>query len=109
MLNELDTKNTETIKSQITDLKAIVSELIDIKTGKPKPGATKAQMQFAIDQIRNIQSTYDERAKAHEALARETNEAQGQVVEVRALATKINKKYGGNVYPKWFMKMLGCK
>jgi len=109
MFQELDTKSAETVKTQTADLKSIVAELIDLKSGKPKPGATKAQMLFAIDQIRKIQSTYDERAQAHEALNREVSEAQSDVVEVRHMAQRINKKYGGNVYPKWFMKMLGCK
>ena len=106
MLNNIDTKNAETIKIQLEELKSIVSELIDTKTGLPKPNTTKTQILFAIEQIRYIQSIYDERAQAHEELNEDVEKSKSKISEVTGMMQEVKRKYG-NIYPDWAFKMFG--
>jgi ribosomal protein L17 len=108
MFEEIDTTNAKTIDAQLKSLQSIADELITIdKTGvaHPKPGVTKEQMLYAIEQISHIASIYEERVNAHLQLQKESRELQKTATEVGNLAEKINKKYGGKIYPEWFMKL----
>jgi hypothetical protein len=111
MLANIDAQNTEAIKNQLADLKSIVAELIDVApdgSAIPRPGVTKKQMIYAIEQIREIQSIYDERIAEHKKLIKEISEGQELMMEVRSQARYINDKYGGEVYPEWYLKVLGA-
>lgn len=112
MFDELDTTSEAAIDGQVKFLQGIADDLIVIDASgkvKAKPGVTPEQMLYAIEQIRKIQAIYDERAKAHRALAREIDVARKDAAELRDMTEKMNKKYGGKMFPKWYLKMLGCK
>ena len=104
----MDATDTNTIKQQIQDLQSVVGELIDLKTGNPWPNTTKEQLLYAIEEINKIQSIYDRRAKERESLNREFGLSSIDIKKVGSNMSRINKKYGGNVFPKWFLEIFGA-
>lgn len=89
-------------------LKEIVSELIDIDTGIPKPGTNKEQLLYAIQEIRKVQSIYDKRIEDRVKLNEEFRATSKRIKSVGCNMSRINNKYGGKVFPKWFLEMFGA-
>lgn len=98
----------EVINEQAKELRKIVEDLIIVENGKilPKPGVTKQQLAFAIQQLSQIKAEFELMETRRIVFNKDLDEHQKVYDRARSGASRLEAKYGESFFPKWYRKFL---
>lgn len=98
----------ELINERVKELRKIVEDLIIVEGGKvvAKPGVSKKQLAYAIEQLNQIRSEFEEVEARRVAFNKDLDEHQKIYDRAHSGAKQLQSKYGESFFPKWYKKFL---